>query len=194
MCAVCLRPSIDMHKGKVKKIVGSTLRDLKGEDGSALVTNFESDETAAEFANLHKEDGLMGGADDLSKSIAIEELFVGLRFLSLVDWICSPLFEMLPFAISVPMACVISSLFKDKPLHRTKMILFGLFYCLLMFVLAEKKELCFAEDIPDLLAQLGKFANKVLFWGLQVGGGINVNDALSYEEEGASHVIVTSVC
>ncbi|KAJ6368128.1 hypothetical protein OIU78_000661 [Salix suchowensis] len=112
-----------MHKGKVKQIVGSTLRDLKGEDGSALVTNFESDETAAEFANLHKEDGLMGGADDLSKSIAIEQLFVGLRFLSLVDWICSPLFEMLAFAISV--------------------------------------ELCFAEDIPDLLAQLGKFANKI---------------------------------
>ncbi|KAJ6396445.1 hypothetical protein OIU77_021474 [Salix suchowensis] len=76
MCAVCLRPSIDMHKGKVKQIVGSTLRDLKGEDGSALVTNFESDETAAEFANLHKEDGLMGGADDLSKSIAIEQLFI----------------------------------------------------------------------------------------------------------------------
>uniref|UniRef100_A0A6N2LF30 Phosphoribosylformimino-5-aminoimidazole carboxamide ribotide isomerase n=1 Tax=Salix viminalis TaxID=40686 RepID=A0A6N2LF30_SALVM len=83
------------------------------------------------------------------------------------------------------MVCVISSLFKDKPLHRKKMILFGLFCCLLVFVLAEKKELCFAEDIPDLLAQLGKFANKV-------GGGINVNNALSYVEEGASHVIVTS--
>ncbi|KAG5247330.1 hypothetical protein IMY05_004G0067500 [Salix suchowensis] len=41
------------------------------------------------------------------------------------------------------------------------MILFGLFCCLLVFVLAEKKELCFAEDIPDLLAQLGKFANKI---------------------------------
>ena len=85
----------------MKQIVGSTLRDLKGEGGSALVTNFESDETAAEFANLHKEDGLMGGADDLSKSIAIEELFVGLCFLSLVDWICCPLFEILAFAISV---------------------------------------------------------------------------------------------
>lgn len=30
--------------------------------------------------------------------------------------------------------------------------------------------------------------------GLQVGGGINVNNALNYIEEGASHVIVTSVC
>ncbi|KAG6736325.1 hypothetical protein POTOM_060928 [Populus tomentosa] len=66
--------------GKVKQIVGSTLRDLKEEDGSALVTNFESDKTAAEFANMYKEDGLMGGhvimlgADDLSKATAIEAL------------------------------------------------------------------------------------------------------------------------
>lgn len=112
-CAVRFRPCIDIHKGKVKQIVGSTLRDLKEEDGSALVTNFESDKTAAEFANLYKEDGLMGGhvimlgADDLSKATAIEAL----------------------------------------------------------------------RAYPG---------------GLQVGGGINVNNALSYIEEGASHVIVTS--
>ncbi|KAJ6926470.1 1-(5-phosphoribosyl)-5-[(5-phosphoribosylamino)methylideneamino] imidazole-4-carboxamide isomerase [Populus alba x Populus x berolinensis] len=112
-CAVRFRPCIDIHKGKVKQIVGSTLRDLKEEDGSALVTNFESDKTAAEFANLYKEDGLMGGhvimlgADDLSKATAIEAL----------------------------------------------------------------------HAYPG---------------GLQVGGGINVNNALSYIEEGASHVIVTS--
>lgn len=30
--------------------------------------------------------------------------------------------------------------------------------------------------------------------GLQVGGGINSHNALNYIEEGASHVIVTSVC
>lgn len=30
--------------------------------------------------------------------------------------------------------------------------------------------------------------------GLQVGGGINSGNALSYIEEGASHVIITSVC
>ena len=62
------------------------------------------------------------------------------------------------------MVCMISSLFKDTPLHRTKMILFGLFCCLLVFVLAEKKWALFAEDILDLLAQLGKFAIKVLFY------------------------------
>ncbi|XP_061947059.1 1-(5-phosphoribosyl)-5-[(5-phosphoribosylamino)methylideneamino] imidazole-4-carboxamide isomerase, chloroplastic-like [Populus nigra] len=112
-CAVRFRPCIDIHKGKVKQIVGSTLRDSKEEDGSALVTNFESDKSAAEFANLYKEDGLMGGhvimlgADDLSKAAAVEAL----------------------------------------------------------------------RAYPG---------------GLQVGGGINVNNALKYIEEGASHVIVTS--
>ncbi|XP_034902272.1 1-(5-phosphoribosyl)-5-[(5-phosphoribosylamino)methylideneamino] imidazole-4-carboxamide isomerase, chloroplastic isoform X3 [Populus alba] len=112
-CAVRFRPCIDIHKGKVKQIVGSTLRDSKEEDGSALVTNFESDKSAAEFANLYKEDGLMGGhvimlgADDLSKAAAVEAL----------------------------------------------------------------------RAYPG---------------GLQVGGGINVNNALNYIEEGASHVIVTS--
>ncbi|KAJ6370926.1 hypothetical protein OIU77_001438, partial [Salix suchowensis] len=68
------------RKGKVKQIVGSTLRDSKEEDGSALVINFESDKSAAEFANLYKEDGLVGGhvimlgADDLSKAAAVEAL------------------------------------------------------------------------------------------------------------------------
>ncbi|KAJ9181389.1 hypothetical protein P3X46_009524 [Hevea brasiliensis] len=111
-CAVRFRPCIDIHKGKVKQIVGSTLRDSK-EDGSILVTNFESDKSAAEFANLYKEDGLVGGhvimlgADPLSKAAAVEAL----------------------------------------------------------------------HAYPG---------------GLQVGGGINTNNCLSYIEEGASHVIVTS--
>ncbi|KAF2296461.1 hypothetical protein GH714_038289 [Hevea brasiliensis] len=111
-CAVRFRPCIDLHKGKVKQIVGSTLRDSK-EDGSILVTNFESDKSAAEFANLYKEDGLVGGhvimlgADPLSKAAAVEAL----------------------------------------------------------------------HAYPG---------------GLQVGGGINTNNCLSYIEEGASHVIVTS--
>ncbi|XP_048225825.1 1-(5-phosphoribosyl)-5-[(5-phosphoribosylamino)methylideneamino] imidazole-4-carboxamide isomerase, chloroplastic isoform X3 [Ricinus communis] len=112
-CAVRFRPCIDIHKGKVKQIVGSTLRDSKEEDGSILVTNFESDKSAAEFANLYEEDGLLGGhvimlgADPLSKAAAFEAL----------------------------------------------------------------------HAYPG---------------GLQVGGGINVDNCLSYVEEGASHVIVTS--
>ncbi|XXG62845.1 hypothetical protein AAC387_Pa05g1146 [Persea americana] len=111
-CAVRFRPCIDIHKGKVKQIVGSTLCD-SADDGSSLVTNFESDKSPAEFANLYKQDGLTGGhiimlgADPTSKSAAIEAL----------------------------------------------------------------------HAYPG---------------GLQVGGGINSENALSYIEEGASHVIVTS--
>ncbi|CAI0391853.1 unnamed protein product [Linum tenue] len=110
--AVRFRPCIDIHKGKVKQIVGSTLRD-SSEDGSGLVTNFESDMSAAQFANLYKEDDLIGGhvimlgADPLSKAAATEAL----------------------------------------------------------------------HAYPG---------------GLQVGGGINTENCLSYIEEGASHVIVTS--
>ncbi|XVE61483.1 hypothetical protein DITRI_Ditri06bG0044000 [Diplodiscus trichospermus] len=111
-CAVSFRPCIDIHKGKVKQIVGSTLRDSK-EEGSTLVTNFESDKSAAEFAKLYKKDGLKGGhaimlgADPLSQAAAIEAL----------------------------------------------------------------------HAYPG---------------GLHVGGGINLDNCLSYIEEGASHVIVTS--
>ncbi|XWS55998.1 hypothetical protein CRYUN_Cryun09bG0048700 [Craigia yunnanensis] len=55
-CAVSFRPCIDIHKGKVKQIVGSTLRDSK-EDGSTLVTNFESDKSAAELQGCTKRMG-----------------------------------------------------------------------------------------------------------------------------------------
>ncbi|KAL1329114.1 hypothetical protein HN51_046248 [Arachis hypogaea] len=111
-CVVRFRPCIDIHKGKVKQIVGSTLQDLKG-DGSNPVTNFESDKSAAEYAILYKQDGLTGGhaimlgSDPLSKAAALEAL----------------------------------------------------------------------HAYPG---------------GLQVGGGINSDNCLSYIEEGASHVIVTS--
>ncbi|KAI4300476.1 hypothetical protein L6164_033852 [Bauhinia variegata] len=111
-CAVQFRPCIDIHKGKVKQIVGSTLQDLK-EDGINPVTNFESDKSAAEYANLYREDGLTGGhvimlgADPLSKAAALGAL----------------------------------------------------------------------HAYPGCL---------------QVGGGINSDNCLSYIEEGASHVIVTS--
>uniref|UniRef100_A0A6V7Q984 1-(5-phosphoribosyl)-5-[(5-phosphoribosylamino)methylideneamino] imidazole-4-carboxamide isomerase HISN3, chloroplastic n=1 Tax=Ananas comosus var. bracteatus TaxID=296719 RepID=A0A6V7Q984_ANACO len=78
-CAVRFRPCIDIHKGKVKQIVGSTLRDTVV-DGTTLVTNFESDKSPAEFANLYREDGLTGGhvimlgADDASRAAALEAL------------------------------------------------------------------------------------------------------------------------
>ncbi|MRI31860.1 phosphoribosylformimino-5-aminoimidazole carboxamide ribotide isomerase [Endozoicomonas sp. OPT23] len=51
------RPCIDLHQGKVKQIVGSTLKD---QDNSATV-NFESDQSAGDYANLYRKDNLRGG-------------------------------------------------------------------------------------------------------------------------------------
>ncbi len=51
------RPCIDLHQGKVKQIVGSSLRD----DGSEPKTNFVSDRGAAWYARRYAEDQLAGG-------------------------------------------------------------------------------------------------------------------------------------
>jgi phosphoribosylformimino-5-aminoimidazole carboxamide ribotide isomerase len=51
------RPCIDLHDGKVKQIVGGSLRD----DGAGLRENFVSDRGAGEFAALYRADGLTGG-------------------------------------------------------------------------------------------------------------------------------------
>jgi phosphoribosylformimino-5-aminoimidazole carboxamide ribotide isomerase len=52
------RPCIDLHGGKVKQIVGSTLTDRKGR---APATNFETDRPSSFFAGLYRDDGLRGG-------------------------------------------------------------------------------------------------------------------------------------
>ncbi|MBQ3720256.1 MAG: phosphoribosylformimino-5-aminoimidazole carboxamide ribotide isomerase [Fibrobacter sp.] len=51
------RPCIDLHDGKVKQIVGSSLSD----SGAGLKTNFETDRSPAWFAELYKKDGIKGG-------------------------------------------------------------------------------------------------------------------------------------
>ncbi|MGM0462987.1 MAG: phosphoribosylformimino-5-aminoimidazole carboxamide ribotide isomerase [Fibrobacterota bacterium] len=51
------RPCIDLHKGMVKQIVGSTLQD---EDNSAA-ENFVSPRPASYYAQLYKKDNLRGG-------------------------------------------------------------------------------------------------------------------------------------
>jgi len=52
------RPCIDLHAGKVKQIVGSTLSD----DPSVVpVTNFEASKSSAEFAVLYASHMLQGG-------------------------------------------------------------------------------------------------------------------------------------
>ena len=51
------RPCIDLHKGKVKQIVGGTLTD----DNSQVQTNFKSEHDSAYYAELYRKDGLRGG-------------------------------------------------------------------------------------------------------------------------------------
>ena len=51
------RPCIDLHDGRVKQIVGSSLSD----SGAGLKTNFETDRSPAWFAELYKKDGIKGG-------------------------------------------------------------------------------------------------------------------------------------
>ncbi|KAI5058895.1 hypothetical protein GOP47_0027065 [Adiantum capillus-veneris] len=89
LCATCassltprciqFRPCIDIHKGKVKQIVGSTLSDQPG-SAENLVTNFESEKSAAEYAQLYQRDGLFGGhvimlgSDEASQHFALEAI------------------------------------------------------------------------------------------------------------------------
>uniref|UniRef100_A0A7S0RGK2 1-(5-phosphoribosyl)-5-[(5-phosphoribosylamino)methylideneamino] imidazole-4-carboxamide isomerase HISN3, chloroplastic n=1 Tax=Chlamydomonas leiostraca TaxID=1034604 RepID=A0A7S0RGK2_9CHLO len=76
------RPCIDIHKGKVKQIVGSTLKDLPDQKGgeAELKTNFVSDKPSSWYSHLYQRDGLAGGhvimlgADDASKQTALEAL------------------------------------------------------------------------------------------------------------------------
>ena len=61
-----IRPCIDIHDGKVKQIVGGSLRDrTEAESGPAdadlAVENFVSERDADWFATLYREKGLSGG-------------------------------------------------------------------------------------------------------------------------------------
>ncbi|GAX84923.1 hypothetical protein CEUSTIGMA_g12344.t1 [Chlamydomonas eustigma] len=81
--AIKFRPCIDIHKGKVKQIVGSTLKDLpesSSDSGTELKTNFVSDKPSSWYSELYKQDHLTGGhvimlgADEESKRTALEAL------------------------------------------------------------------------------------------------------------------------
>lgn len=52
------RPCIDLHRGKVVQIVGST---LENNISAAPVTNFATDRTPASYAQLYLQDNLTGG-------------------------------------------------------------------------------------------------------------------------------------
>lgn len=51
------RPCIDIHNGKVKQIVGGSLKDA----GNQAQENFVSEQDAAFYANFYKKDGIKGG-------------------------------------------------------------------------------------------------------------------------------------
>lgn len=51
------RPCIDIHNGSVKQIVGGSLKDA----GNSAKENFVSEQDAAFFANLYRQEGLKGG-------------------------------------------------------------------------------------------------------------------------------------
>ena len=51
------RPCIDIHNGRVKQIVGESLRD----QSDSAEENFVSEQTAAWYASLYRRDGLKGG-------------------------------------------------------------------------------------------------------------------------------------
>ena len=61
------RPCIDIHNGKVKQIVGSSLTDNSAKE------NFISDKDSAYFANLYKEYGLYGGHAIILNKAGTEE-------------------------------------------------------------------------------------------------------------------------
>ena len=51
------RPCIDIHNGKVKQIVGSSLKD----EGNQAQENFVSEKNSAYYADLYRRNGLKGG-------------------------------------------------------------------------------------------------------------------------------------
>ena len=51
------RPCIDIHNGKVKQLVGGSLKDK----GNQADENFVSEKDAVYYANLYKKDGIKGG-------------------------------------------------------------------------------------------------------------------------------------
>ena len=52
------RPCIDLHNGKVKQIVGSSLQDGQPDK---LQTNYTADKSSAHFAEMYRSDSLTGG-------------------------------------------------------------------------------------------------------------------------------------
>ena len=108
------RPCIDIHNGKVKQIVGGSLKD----EGNHAEENFISEQDAAWYAEQYQKDNLKGG-------------------------------------------------------H--------------IILLNPENSEYYKADVKQALAALHAYPE-----GLQIGGGIHLNNAEQFLKAGASHVIVTS--
>ncbi len=69
------RPCIDIHNGKVKQIVGGSLRDT----GNQAEENFVSERNAEDYAGLYREKGLTGGHVILLNPVGSEYYEADLR-------------------------------------------------------------------------------------------------------------------
>ena len=108
------RPCIDIHNGKVKQLVGGSLKDK----GDLATENFVSSKGAADYAKMYKDDGLKGGHIIILNA-------------------------------------------KDSEYYQA----------------TRKQAMEALAEYPD---------------GMQIGGGVNDQNAKEYIDAGASHVIVTS--
>lgn len=70
-----IRPCIDIHNGKVKQIVGSSLQDARAGKGSTAKENFVSSKSAEWFASYYREKNLSGGHIILLNSKTDEEAY-----------------------------------------------------------------------------------------------------------------------
>ena len=64
-----IRPCIDIHNGKVKQIVGSSLRDRSEREDGTAKENFSTDLGARYYAELYRKMGLSGGHIILLNSV-----------------------------------------------------------------------------------------------------------------------------
>ena len=67
-----IRPCIDIHNGRVKQIVGSSLRDREDRQEGTAQENFVSDAKASYYAQIYREMGLKGGHIILLNSVKEE--------------------------------------------------------------------------------------------------------------------------
>ena len=85
-----IRPCIDIHNGKVKQIIGSTLRDRSGGAEGTASENFVADKDASWYASVYKEMALPGGHIILLNSVKEEKAIARILIRLLALWQHSP--------------------------------------------------------------------------------------------------------